>query len=463
MMYRLNGRGLCFALCLSGVSGFMLGCSSDEGAGPSGPNLSGQDFSGDDLSGRDFSGALMTDVNLSNAVVNDADFSGAVLNGANLSGVDLSDAQLDNVIAQDLAACPELLPEGWLCADLGATGKTLLGPSTVLEGVDLSGATLSEREVKGMQAIRLVACPAELPPSWQCTQLPPLGLTLIGPDANLGGLDLRNAAFGSIHNLEDVSFAGSNLAGATFATDANLSEADFTGANLSGVSFGADTNLKEAKLGGANLSGVSLADANLEDVAAADLASCPEALPGDWRCIELGPSGHTLVGPGADLSGLDLSGSDLSNLNLKDADFEGSKLTGVDFRGADLENAKLDRAALDGVRASGLEGCPDSLPDGWGCVERTLAGPGANLSGVDLSQADLTDIDLARANLSGARLIETNLTGVDLTGVNLTGANLTRANLTDAELRDVIATDMTWSSTICPDGSNSDAHGGSCL
>ena len=51
-----------------------------------------------------------------------------------------------------------------------------------------------------------------------------------------------------------------------------------------------------------------------------------------------------------------------------------------------------------------------------------------------------------------------NLTGANLKGANLTGANLTRATLTGANLSGV-----TWSNTTCPDGTNSNNNGGTCL
>lgn len=70
-----------------------------------------------------------------------------------------------------------------------------------------------------------------------------------------------------------------------------------------------------------------------------------------------------------------------------------------------------------------------------------------SLRGADLSRADLTGADLARIDLSGADLSFANLTGVDLRG---------------ARLRDATLTGVTWSSTTCPDGTNSDAVGGSC-
>jgi hypothetical protein len=61
-----------------------------------------------------------------------------------------------------------------------------------------------------------------------------------------------------------------------------------------------------------------------------------------------------------------------------------------------------------------------------------------------------------------------NLTGVDLEDADLylstlAGANLTDANLhTPGELDDVDITGVTWSNTICPDGTNSDSDEGTC-
>jgi uncharacterized protein YjbI with pentapeptide repeats len=45
--------------------------------------------------------------------------------------------------------------------------------------------------------------------------------------------------------------------------------------------------------------------------------------------------------------------------------------------------------------------------------------------------------------LSGANLFDANLSGADLTGATLTG--------------------VIWAHTICPDGTNSDDNGGTCV
>ena len=56
-------------------------------------------------------------------------------------------------------------------------------------------------------------------------------------------------------------------------------------------------------------------------------------------------------------------------------------------------------------------------------------------------------------DFSGMNFSNFNMSGADLSGSNLTGANLTGANLQP----------VIWSNTICPDGSNSDNNGNTCV
>ena len=72
--------------------------------------------------------------------------------------------------------------------------------------------------------------------------------------------------------------------------------------------------------------------------------------------------------------------------------------------------------------------------------------------------ATLAGCNLKGANLAGAYLKDRNLKDANLKGANLTNANLAAANLEGANVKDVI-----WSNTICPDGTNSDANGGTCI
>jgi hypothetical protein len=104
---------------------------------------------------------------------------------------------------------------------------------------------------------------------------------------------------------------------------------------------------------------------------------------------------------------------------------------------------------------------------------------GANLTNANLSVADLSSADLNSANLSGANLNVANLFHATLVGANLngatvqsafgaaadlTGADFTNADLTGANFNSATGGDSAiWSNTTCPDGSNSDANGGTCV
>lgn len=93
---------------------------------------------------------------------------------------------------------------------------------------------------------------------------------------------------------------------------------------------------------------------------------------------------------------------------------------------------------------------------------------GCDLTGLDLSYGNLTGASLVRANLIGANLVGAVVIAVDMSGASLIGANLTRANLiaanlTGADLSYANVTGVEWFGTTCPDGSNSDANGNTCL
>ena len=82
---------------------------------------------------------------------------------------------------------------------------------------------------------------------------------------------------------------------------------------------------------------------------------------------------------------------------------------------------------------------------------------------VDLTNADLSHRNLEHVNLSGAILTGANLEGSHLEDGFLPNANLTNANLRHADLRHADIDGVIWSNTICPDGSNSNSHGSTCM
>jgi hypothetical protein len=94
---------------------------------------------------------------------------------------------------------------------------------------------------------------------------------------------------------------------------------------------------------------------------------------------------------------------------------------------------------------------------------------GCNLASANLANADLTGANLTGANLTGANLTDANFTGADLYGSYLTstvlsGTNFSSANLYGAGTYLATFSDLVWSDTTCPNGSDSTsvADQGSC-
>ena len=91
-----------------------------------------------------------------------------------------------------------------------------------------------------------------------------------------------------------------------------------------------------------------------------------------------------------------------------------------------------------------------------------VAGPcthnGNNYTGSDCAANDLSGAQLFNANFSWSNLSWANLSGANLINANLTGANLTGTDLDGAITFNANFTDVTWSDTTCPDGSNSSTN-----
>jgi uncharacterized protein YjbI with pentapeptide repeats len=322
------------------------------------------------------------------------------------------------------------------CTTTGATNCTITG---------LTNGRLYTVKVRASNAVGLgKAARVEVTPS----SAP--DCSYFAPNANLQSCNLTGV------NLTSVNLTGANLTGAT------LTGATLTGANLSGA------NLTGATLTGATLTGANLSGANLARVSSGGIIGTPSALPSPWILV----IGY-LLGPSADLAGAgivyeNLTGADLAGADLEAANLGNDNLTGVDLTNAYLVFASLSDSTLTdanltgtnlmyvsllGVISGGITGAPYALLTGWILVSGYLLGAGANLTGGNLSNDDLAGVNLNTANLTDANLEGANLTGANLSGVNLTGANLTGATLSG----------VIWSFTTCPDGTNSQNDGGTCV
>lgn len=96
-------------------------------------------------------------------------------------------------------------------------------------------------------------------------------------------------------------------------------------------------------------------------------------------------------------------------------------------------------------------------------------GPTANLFAADLHDANLLGVDLHDALVGNANLTDATITDSTLTDATLIDSTLTNATLTDDNLDGATGVSraavvgVTWSDTTCPDGSNSDSDGDTCV
>lgn len=279
-------------------------------------NLSGANLSFSICTNVVFSGANLSSAILTNADVTAADFTGAVLTGTRVQAANFTTADFSAVVSGNITGVPAALPSSWQLIQgylIGPTanlvGANLSGQN--LNGVDLNDVDLTGANLSGVISGNITGTPAALPPSWQLTR----GY-LIGPSANLSGVDLAGA-----------TLTNANLRGV------NLSYADLSGTDLSGVDFS-----------NANLDG-----ADLSNVVSGNIMGFPSALPTQWQLVK----GY-LIGPFANLSGADLTGADLTRVNIRGANLTGANLTGADVSGtwmefqskAELEWMSPDRYSL---------------------------------------------------------------------------------------------------------------------
>ena len=87
----------------------------------------------------------------------------------------------------------------------------------------------------------------------------------------------------------------------------------------------------------------------------------------------------------------------------------------------------------------------------------------ADLSYADLRNAGLGYADLRNADLSGADLIDADLYRAELSNADLGYADLRGADLGYADLSGADLSGVYWYGTTCPDGTNSDDNGNTCV
>ena len=258
---------------------------------------------------------------------------------------------------------------------------------------------------------------------------------LVGADFTGASLHYRNFAGADIHDsifsvaaLTGSDFSNANLSGSTFAgaqLGGRLNKANFSNANFSSATF----NIKNAVLRDSNFQGANFANAHLSLLAVS---------MGNTNFQNTNFGGATLSGaasgdPGpADFQGVNLTGATISfafqTADFRNVDFRvTSAINGMQFySGSNLSNANFGGMSFDNVAiyASDLRG--------------------ANFSNVTTHNLQIGDnTTMTGANLSNAHFIDSYFVGTDLTGANLAG--------------------VIWTNTSCPDQTNSDNNGNTCI
>ena len=136
---------------------------------------------------------------------------------------------------------------------------------------------------------------------------------------------------------------------------------------------------------------------------------------------------------------------------LTDADIHGSDLSGAALEDASLDRANLSWAILNGAQASFAPFVDVNLSN---AVWRNGFANGATFDGADLHRIDFRGTDLRSASFVGTDLRYARLDGVDLSDADLSGANWRNATGKGAAI---------YGNTTCPDGTNSDANGDTCV
>ncbi len=397
-------------------------------------NLTGVDLSGAHLGQDgfiawgaipDFSGALLNNANLTNATL-----SGVVLADTDLSTVTFSGATFTSVTSHGLTGSATGLPAGW-----SRMGDALVGPGAHatdanLDGVDLSGASLTPIDFSRSTMIGAVLTNATLGDGSSSSTCWFTNANLT--NASLAGAHLSFCGFAG-SDLTTTGAAGAHLDHVGFV-GARITDADLSGVDLSQSTFGSAI-LTEVDLAGATIQGTEFHGAYLGGIASGGVVGTPvtdtygdPTITTHWHLID----GY-LVGPTAHLAGVDLSGQSMIQYDFDDADLTNANLSNTTLTDASMVGTHLDGTALvgatfTGVTSGGITGVPASMPTRAGVVNGYLAARHANLS-----QADFTGQSLAGLDLTNCNLISADLTNADLTGTTLTYAQLQQATIDGAD------------------------------
>lgn len=421
-------------------------------------------------------GANLACANLSNDNLSNLDFLGTSFDCANLSGANLDGANLTNATMDY---------------------STFLGCPTTVSGTQFLNATFTKVHSNELSFTSDPVLPSD---QWGICTDEHGSEFFAGPGVNLKNADLRGIDFTTCLLATNLSLASallqntdltsSGLSGVALVS-ANLSSATLTDANLSGSSANGATltnadlqnvsatgrDFTNATLTNATITGADFSTAILTNVVSGNLTDgAPAAsLPQYFNVTDtwfVGPavndtnatftdslSGDTLTGINLShaVLGVDLSGTVLTDANLSYANISNANISGTDFAGATCVYTVA--GYMTGTPASQPPGCylvPSVAQGEW------FVGLGGDAVHANLSGDRLTD-DKAGWNLEGNEFISATLENVDFTNDNLEALSFQSADLYHATMTGAIFGFTIWTHATCPDGTNADNDGGTCI
>lgn len=174
---------------------------------------------------------------------------------------------------------------------------------------------------------------------------------------------------------------------------------------------------------------------------------------------------------------------DLQNMNFTGSTWEASDLTGSNLVGSNLTNNTFKVMLNPSNYMSFIDADAHGVNFTGSYFEFNLHASGANFSGANftnvtfeggldgagVSATDFTNANFQNANFTGSIFIPypgapgfppawNNFKGGDFSGAQFVNANLNGVVFTGSNF-----TTATWSNTICPDGTNSNSHGNTCI